>query len=173
MALDSYSGHMYDWKQKWVNGLDKPKGMDPDVWTGLKAYWALPETQAASQTNSKNRKKNPRGTHNSGATRFRAREVNMVSLLVSLHFCKVDFLFIYCRQLKPVVCIWIIIFYWRWLTTTKKPTRSTSRRLRNASRKWRRGRTSGSRSFLRLKMVRRLQIVWSCLEMSTTKLSSR
>lgn len=39
MALDSYSDHMYDWKQKWVKGKDKPKGLDADIWTGLKRYW--------------------------------------------------------------------------------------------------------------------------------------
>jgi len=79
-ASQLYSDHMYTWKQKYLQGK-KPKNINEGVIEGLIPYWELPETQATSATNSKNRRSEREGrgmsTHNAGAKTIEPREEEM------------------------------------------------------------------------------------------------
>ncbi|CAL9223419.1 unnamed protein product [Arabidopsis halleri] len=73
-----YSDHMNAWKEKWAEGKECPKGLDPGrTWPGFKQVLGVAGCARAAETNSKNRKSQRGGkgmaVHNAGSTSFLSR----------------------------------------------------------------------------------------------------
>ncbi|CAN8319562.1 unnamed protein product, partial [Cochlearia groenlandica] len=72
----SYSNHMFEWKEKWRLGEDKPSFLNPSVWTGFQNYWATEAANKKAKRNAKNRRGGDESiekappTHNAGANTF-------------------------------------------------------------------------------------------------------
>ncbi|CAN8242742.1 unnamed protein product [Cochlearia groenlandica] len=72
----SYSNHMFEWKEKWRLGGEKPSFLNPSVWDGFKNYWTTEAAGKKAKRNATNRRggdgsieKAP-PTHNAGANTF-------------------------------------------------------------------------------------------------------
>ncbi|CAH8278680.1 unnamed protein product [Arabidopsis lyrata] len=65
-ASSKFGDHMNIWKGKWVAGKECPKGLNPDIWLGLKEYWVLSDTARIVETNKKKPEEPTRWQRSSG-----------------------------------------------------------------------------------------------------------